>query len=296
VAAQTQDWAAQIQSDLVLTELHTLTGRYGGHVSPSPSAWAHSGAQWMPVSLATYGWHELQAGHIDEATMMFGRVRPMLATLPVNARWMATVMRTGELAAAFDDSETAELTYRMLLPYRQYFGGQSAAYLGAIPATLSRLATTLDDLGAAVTHGTEAIEMERRVGAQPFVALAELALARALIVRGRSGDRIQASTLIEQSRATARRLNMAPTVAATTKLAAEITGLEIGVAALTPREREIAAFLTAGMPNREIAQKLVVSERTIEAHVHNLLPKLGLKNRTQVAAWAVRSGLGGETT
>ena len=35
VAAQTQDWAAQIQSDLVLTELHSLTGRYGDHVSPS---------------------------------------------------------------------------------------------------------------------------------------------------------------------------------------------------------------------------------------------------------------------
>ena len=50
------------------------------------------------------------------------------------------------------------------------------------------------------------------------------------------------------------------------------------------------------MMNREIADQLVLSERTIETHVHNLLPKLGLKNRTQVAAWAVRSGLGGETT
>jgi DNA-binding NarL/FixJ family response regulator len=66
---------------------------------------------------------------------------------------------------------------------------------------------------------------------------------------------------------------MAPTVAAATKLSAEITGLEIGIAALTPREREIAAFLAAGMLNREIADQLVLSERTIETHVHNLLPK-----------------------
>jgi DNA-binding CsgD family transcriptional regulator len=209
---------------------------------------------------------------------------------------MATVMRTGELAAAFDDADTAELSYRMLLPYRQYFGGQSAAYLGAIPATLSRLATTLNDNGAAVTHATAAIEMERQVGAQPFVALAELALARALIARGQSGDRAQALTLLENSRTTARRLTMAPTVAAATKLSAEITGLEIGAAALTRRERQIAALLAAGMLNREIARELVVSERTIEAHVHNLLPKLGLRNRTQVAAWAVRSRLNGETT
>ena len=89
---------------------------------------------------------------------------------------------------------------------------------------------------------------------------------------------------------------MTPTVAAASKLAAEINGLGAGPAGLTAREREIAALLASGMSNREIAQQLALSERTIETHVHNLLPKLGLKNRTQVAAWALRAGLGGPTT
>ena len=70
---------------------------------------------------------------------------------------------------------------------------------------------------------------------------------------------------------------MAPTVAAASKLAAEINGLGAGPAGLTAREREIAAFLASGKSNREIAEELVLSERTIETHVHNLLPKLGLQ-------------------
>ena len=152
------------------------------------------------------------------------------------------------------------------------------------------------DHAAAAAHGADAIEMERRVGAQPFVALAELALARSLIRRGGSGDRTQALGLIERCRVTARRLNMAPTVEAAANLAAEINGLGAGPAGLTAREREIAAFLASGKSNREIAEELVLSERTIETHVHNLLPKLGLQNRTQVAAWALRAGLSGQTT
>ena len=57
------------------------------------------------------------------------------------------------------------------------------------------------------------------------------------------------------------------------------------------REREIAALLAGGLANRAIAEHLVVSERTVETHVRNLLAKLGLSNRTQVATWAAQVGL-----
>ena len=118
-----------------MTELRTLTGRYG-ELEPHAPDWEGSGAQWLPVSYATYGWHHLQAGEIDEAKALFHQVRPLLRALPVNARWMATVFRAGELAVAFDDTETVEIAYRLLLPYERYFAGQSAAYLGAIPRAL----------------------------------------------------------------------------------------------------------------------------------------------------------------
>lgn len=61
---------------------------------------------------------------------------------------------------------------------------------------------------------------------------------------------------------------------------------------LTERERSVAALIARGQSNREIADQLVVSERTVESHVANILSKLGFVSRTQVAAWVVEAGLG----
>jgi DNA-binding NarL/FixJ family response regulator len=61
---------------------------------------------------------------------------------------------------------------------------------------------------------------------------------------------------------------------------------------LTPREREVLALVARGASNRQIAQALVVSERTARTHVSAILAKLGLVSRTQAALWAVREGLG----
>jgi predicted ATPase/DNA-binding CsgD family transcriptional regulator len=57
---------------------------------------------------------------------------------------------------------------------------------------------------------------------------------------------------------------------------------------LTPRELEIAGLVGRGMTNREIAQQLVISRRTAESHVENILTKLGFTSRAQIAAWTVR--------
>ncbi|NEQ17224.1 MAG: response regulator transcription factor [Moorea sp. SIO3E2] len=52
---------------------------------------------------------------------------------------------------------------------------------------------------------------------------------------------------------------------------------------LTPTERKVVQFVARGMANREIAQQLNVSQRTIESHVSNMLGKTGLHNRTELA-------------
>ncbi len=60
---------------------------------------------------------------------------------------------------------------------------------------------------------------------------------------------------------------------------------------LTPREIEILKHVAKGATNLEIAQQLVVSERTVRTHVSNFLGKLHLANRTQAALYALREGL-----
>ncbi|MGE5619121.1 MAG: response regulator [Sphingomonadaceae bacterium] len=60
---------------------------------------------------------------------------------------------------------------------------------------------------------------------------------------------------------------------------------------LSPREVEILAFLARGFTNREIAEALVISERTVHAHVSHILHKLRLPSRTQAALYALREGL-----
>ena len=66
-----------------------------------------------------------------------------------------------------------------------------------------------------------------------------------------------------------------------------------GPGVLTPREREVAALLAEGLSNGEIARRLFISAKTASVHVSNILAKLGMASRAEVAAWAVRSGLVG---
>jgi non-specific serine/threonine protein kinase len=54
---------------------------------------------------------------------------------------------------------------------------------------------------------------------------------------------------------------------------------------LTRREQQVAALIAQGMTNRRIAAELVLSPRTIDGHVDNILTKLGFSSRAQIAAW-----------
>lgn len=62
---------------------------------------------------------------------------------------------------------------------------------------------------------------------------------------------------------------------------------------LTERELEILRLVAQGLSNQAIADRLVVSERTVRTHVSNILAKLHLANRTQAALYALREGLAG---
>jgi len=63
-------------------------------------------------------------------------------------------------------------------------------------------------------------------------------------------------------------------------------------ARLSLREREVAVLVARGRTNRNIAEVLVLSERTVDSHVRNIMGKLAVSSRAQIAAWTVQHGLG----
>jgi NarL family two-component system response regulator LiaR len=63
------------------------------------------------------------------------------------------------------------------------------------------------------------------------------------------------------------------------------------LAALTKREHEVLRLIADGKSNHEIASELVISETTVKTHVSNILSKLHLKDRTQIAIYAIKHGI-----
>jgi DNA-binding NarL/FixJ family response regulator len=75
-----------------------------------------------------------------------------------------------------------------------------------------------------------------------------------------------------------------------TKLISHISTPDLGLT-LTDREHEVLRFLARGWRNREIAQHLCISERTVKNHVTNIITKLGVKSRTEAVSQAFKEGL-----
>ena len=63
-------------------------------------------------------------------------------------------------------------------------------------------------------------------------------------------------------------------------------------AGLTPREQEVTMLVVRGLSNRQIAEALVITEATAVRHISNILAKLGMTSRAQIAVWAAAHGFG----
>ena len=67
-----------------------------------------------------------------------------------------------------------------------------------------------------------------------------------------------------------------------------------GAARLSPREREVLECVAKGLPNKLIARRLEISEKTVKAHLTSVYQQIGVTDRTQAALWARENGLGGD--
>lgn len=117
----------------------------------------------------------------------------------------------------------------------------------------------------------------------PYEALTRLELARLLLTRRAGDDLVAADRELECALGIAERIGMAPLAEAASGLLAQHRRGRSSP--LSVRETELAGLIADGLSNRQIAQRLFLSERTVETHVRNILTKLGFDRRSQVASW-----------
>ena len=156
------------------------------------------------------------------------------------------------------------------------YNGPAELHLGACRAYLGLLDEAVADLEAAARACAAN-------GAAGFHVEARCELATALARRALPGDLARAHALATDVAKQAAALDMTPWSERARRLAERLDE-DLGEP-LTPREREVAALVAQGLTNREIAERLYLSERTAQNHVQHILTKLGLPNRGQIAVW-----------
>ena len=119
--------------------------------------------------------------------------------------------------------------------------------------------------------------------------------AEALIQRNGDGDRRKASSLLDEALTITQDLGMPPlmerVIALQERTQSQAARAPAYPDGLTQREVEVLRLVAAGKTDREIAEELFISARTVTTHVGHILNKTNAANRAEAAAYALRSGL-----
>jgi len=251
-------------------------------------------AAWRPGLALIYS----ELGRTREARTEFEHLaRHDFTDLPRDALWMASMTYLTNVCTFLGDTARAAILYELLLPYaeRAVVIGNAVACYGAMSRYLGALATTLGHWDTAAQHFEAALTMNARMEARPWLAHTQYAYATMLLARHQPGDAQQATALFDAALSTARDLGMhaleARLAARMGQTAAPLPAALTAIDVLSQREVEVLRLLATGKSNRDIADILYISLNTVATHVRSILTKTGTMNRTEAAAYALRSGL-----
>ncbi len=272
------------------------------HVGTSDDAltlartWVEPPPQFRTMGRVSRAYLLLRAGFEDEAAGQFRQ-----AGAPESWSWPPFFVAPGAVLATLvaiglghADGLVAALAD--LEPFRgQHVVGSGVSYCGPAEVTLGLGALAQGRLDDAVDDLEVAVRLCDRSGVPAYLAEATHHLATALAARGAPGDRERARRLAAESDGLVRSLGMTAFTAASAEL---VRRLGPGDGVLSVREAEVARLVADGLTNRQIAGRLVISDRTVDNHVAHILTKLGFTSRSQVAAWCasgMSSRMGGLT-
>jgi len=255
-------------------------------------------AFWVQVVTGYLAWAHVQAGELEQAAALLGPVSDSEAPVrSLGERWLTFAQ--AQLALAQGDAELALRLVNRL----------SAPTLDGTPSTETPRPAllrgrTLTALGRYAEAETVLRDVERVTRAQHAQALlwrTHVALGNLYRAWQRQEDAEReygaARTIVEELPADIQdeglRQSLLQGVTSTMPRLSRISTRRAEAArfgGLSVREREVAVLIARGLTNREIADELVVGERTIETHVSNILGKLELGSRRDVARWAAERG------
>ena len=277
-------------------------------------------ATWRPALAVLYAELGLRAEAAGELERL---VADDLAAVPRDSLWWGSLSYLADTCILLGDRAAGAVVHAALAPARGLVvqvGYLLAAY-GAADRYLGGLCALLGRMRDAEAHFEAALRIDRRAGMPAWVARTELAYGRFLAGRGRPGDAERARTLLRAARDRATACGMVrvaseaaaaldaaagpeapagtspgaagPAGAAGSAAPAGSAAAPAQVAGLTSRELAILPLLADGRTNREIGERLHISQHTAANHVRSILLKTGCANRTEAAAWALRRGLAG---
>jgi DNA-binding NarL/FixJ family response regulator len=172
-------------------------------------------------------------------------------------------------------------------------------FLASVARHLGDGAALTGDRAAARAYYRRALDSAGKIRFRPELAVTHLSLAELLLEETKDAAQSEALEHLDlaipelqdmkMQPALERALALRETLAPAATLA---VSRESASDALTAREREIASLMADGLSNHDIAERLVITEGTVEVHAKHILSKLGFRSRTQVAGWVARQDPG----